>query len=108
MGITADFLDWFVHEITWQERTGVDIHADPTFAAAQTLTCRVVYAQKMVLDTGGQQRMSSVQIYMKDSAGIEIRDKITLPAGMLPASPQLLAVHRQPDDTGTDVEVLFA
>lgn len=108
MSLTDEFVDWMPHQVTWEARTGVDLHGAPSYAGAQALPCRVVYRQQLVLDDKGQQRMSSVTIYLKDAAGVNLRDRITLPSGMTPATPQLLTVARQPDDTGAVVEILYA
>lgn len=108
MSLTDEFVDWMPSEITWEPRTGVDLHGAASYGAAQTLQCRVVYQQKLVLDDKGQQRMSNVTVYLKDAPGVAIRDRITLPAGLVPATPQLLTVARQQDDTGAMVEILYA
>lgn len=108
MSILDEFADWFIHEVAWEDRSGTDAYGDPAYLPSVTLKCRVSYQQKLVLDQTGQQRVSTITIHLQVAQGVEIGDRITLPAGMFPSQPRLLTVSRQYDDTSTLVERLYA
>jgi len=87
--------------------TALDQYGNKTYGAAQSVRARVVGRHRVVRDATGEERLSTVTIYLGSVTGITPLDKITLPSGYVPQSPPILDVRRQPDDTGVIVETVL-
>jgi hypothetical protein len=83
--------------VTWEPRTGLDEYSRPTYGAATAVRCRVVGRTKLVLDTNGQEVVSTTVVYCDGNPGISPEDRVTLPDG---SQPVILRVESYPDETG--------
>lgn len=92
------WLDLMHQEIGWEQRIGWDEYGDATYAASQTLRCRIVYKQRPVRGVGGQEVVSNATIYVAGDYGITDEDRVTLPNG---DTPKILRVNSYPDEDGT-------
>ena len=107
MSLTDDLADLMTQTVVWEERLGVDAHGEPLYAGPVTCLCRIAGRQRYFYDRTGAMRVSSVQIHMREPHGVQVLDRITLPAPFQPAQPSLLAVRQSPDDTGAIIETVY-
>jgi len=97
MAFEDEFLDVMVDTVTWQKHTGVDEYANPVYAAAVTIQCRVSPKAMQVLDVNGNEVLSKANIYMAPGHDIGPEDLITQPNGKI---DPVLNVNRPPDGDG--------
>jgi hypothetical protein len=87
---------------------GRDAYGAEVYGATRTVRARVEGRLRMVLTQTGQERVSTVTVYLGELTGTTPRDRLTLPAAYTPSQPPILAVGLMPDEAGVPVEVLYA
>lgn len=96
------------HTISLTPWTGQNQYGEPSYGAAVSYTARVQGKMRMVRDSTGTERVSTVTCYVATTATISPKDKLTLPSGFTPATPPILAVERQADERGDHHVVIYA
>lgn len=87
--------------------TGLDGYGRPAYGDPRTVPARVVGRTRLVRTVAGDERVSTVTVYLGEVTGITPRDRLTLPAPFAPSQPPILAVQRVPDVTGALHEVVL-
>lgn len=108
MSLLEDVLPLMVQTVTLTPWTGQNAYGEPTYGTAVSYTARVEGKVRMVRDSIGVERVSTVAVYLATTTSISPKDKLTLPSGWTPQSPPLLAVQRHADDSGDSHMVLYA
>lgn len=104
----AALLSLMVHTITISPYQSQNQYGESVFGSAVSYTARVQGKMRMVRDSLGVERVSTVTCYVATTAAISPKDKLTLPSGFLPATPPILAVERQADEHGDHHVVIYA
>lgn len=108
MSLAAEFRDWMRETVTVEPAIGQDDYGATRYGAPQTRQAYVAGELRTVQAFDGAERVSRVQVYLAEPLEAGPDDRLTLPAGWVPASPPLLAIQRLRDDAGALVEVLLA
>ena len=101
-------LSMMVHTVTLAPYISQNAYGEATWGTPVSYTARVQGKMRMVRDSLGVERVSTVTCYLATTAAISPKDKLTLPSGFLPASPPILAVERQADEHGDHHIVIYA
>lgn len=96
------------HTIQVAPYVSQNAYGEPTYSADVAYTARVQGKMRMVRDSQGVERVSTVTCYVATTAAISPKDKLTLPASFIPVSPPILAVERQSDEHGDHHVVIYA
>ena len=104
-GVEQDFLDWFQQEVILEPRTGMNAHAEPTYGPAFREMARVVQRNRMVRDSKGEERVSTVQVYLNGTILADrfttaqnlVNARLTLPDG---TQPPIISATVMPDEKG--------
>lgn len=103
-----DLLALCIHTITLAPYASQNQYGEPTYGAVVSYKARVQGKMRMVRDSLGVERVSSVTCYVATTASIGPKDRLTLPSGWTPASPPILSVQRQSDEGGDHHVVIYA
>ena len=103
------FDDFLSAEVTREPFAGQNVHGEPSFGAAVTVICRVVYKPSVVQLGGGgngtvEEHVSTATVYCQGVTGWGLRDRITMPDG---STPKILQVVTYPDEDGPHHQVVF-
>jgi len=93
--------------ITLEAYSTQNAYNEPTYAAATTHQCRVQGRVKMVRTVQGDEKVSTVQVYLATAAGVTVRDRVTLPTRFTPRQPVILAVDYRSDEQGAYGDVIY-
>ena len=88
-------------------RAGRDLFQNPTYGAAVEHPARVVGKVTRVKTQNGEEKVSTVTVYVDTVAAISLEDQLTLPGGWLPRTPQILKVQPVENEDGPDHTVLY-
>lgn len=102
------FLDFMTQEVSLEPYTGQDAYSQPSFGPATTYPARVVGRTRLVRTILGDERVSTVTVYLGRLAQATPRDRLTLPAEFIPRQPPILAIEKLADERGMDCEVVYA
>jgi len=94
--------------VTVEPYASQDAYGAETYGSPVTYQARVVGKVRRITAASGEERVSTVTVYLVDSTGLTTRDRVTLPDGWTPSQPTILAVARVPDASGAEHEVLYA
>ena len=103
-----DLLLMMPHQIAIEPYQSHNQYGEPTYGAAVTYTARVQGKVRMIRDSTGVERVSTVMCYVATTAAIGPKDKLSLPSGWVPASPPILSVQRVSDESGDHHIVIYA
>lgn len=107
MGFEGEFLDLMPDTIDFEPPDGTwSDRGDPEFNAATTYRGRIVEKNVTVFDKEGQERVSSVSIWLATTDVLSPQGKLTLPADFTPRNPPIMAIERYPDGDGAHHTVL--
>jgi hypothetical protein len=67
------------------------------YGASQSVTCRIEYTPKRILNDVGDEIVSVAQVYVNGTQTLDHRDKIVLPDG---ATPEIIKIVSLPDENG--------
>ena len=101
-------LSMMPHTIQVAPYSGHNSYGESTWGAAVNYKARVQGKMQMVRDVTGVERVSSVTCYVATTAAIGPKDKLTLPSNFTPASPPILAIARESDESGDHHVVIYA
>lgn len=104
----SDWDDLLTTSVDVEVWASQDEYGVVTYADAVSVQARVSGRLRVVTTPTGEERVSTVSVYLKDPIGVTVRDRVTLPAGWTPAQPPILAVGRCPDETGVIYETIYA
>lgn len=106
-GMEVDFADLMTEQVVIRPYTGRDGYGQPTYGDPITYQARVVGRMRRLTTFTGEDKVSTTTVLLLNSTGIDPRSLLTLPEGFVPASPPILAVLRDRDDTGALTETLY-
>lgn len=106
----GDWLDMMPDTVIFYARTGRDDQGKPVFSSTPSspIPCRVQMENHLIVDGKGREILARGKIILGSTFAPDIEDKIVLPAGYTPASPPMLAVNPEPDESGphhTTIEI---
>ena len=110
MTLDKDFLDLMPNTITWEAFSSLstDGYGAKTYAAGQSLRCRIQQTRRLVRGLDGQEIVSTTTLYAPPTSTtsgavvVNPYDRITLPSGFLVAGssqPPIISVYRGQDET---------
>ena len=105
--IIPDLLELFGDSITHEAFSSQDSFGAETYASGVARACHIEGASRLVRDPAGQERVSSVQVYLAGAFNVSVKDRITLPAPWSPTQPAIIAVGRDSDEDGAHNEIIF-
>lgn len=108
MTIDAALLDLLPDTVNIAPYSSIDQHGTVTYGANVEYQARVEGRVRMVRDPEGNERVSTVTVYLASSPGISPKDRLTLPAGYTPSQPRIIAVERMPDENGAYYEAVYS
>jgi len=79
--------------VTIAPYASVNDYGEPTYGTGVAYAALVIQKTKMVRDQQGNQKLSTVQVYLDGSVTVTVKDKITLPDSTIPL---ILAVETFP------------
>jgi hypothetical protein len=82
-------------------------YGETTYGAASTYQARVQGRVKMIRTPMGDEKVSTVQVYLAQVTSVTVRDRLTLPARYDPTTPDILAVVQAVDENGAYGEVVY-
>lgn len=98
---SSAFSDLMPDTVTVEPYLGnVSGYATPVYGAAVSYRCYIQSKVKLVRDGRGQERVSTVQIYLDRYVAIDPRARITLPARFSPRQPVVVAIEQHSDESG--------
>lgn len=73
-----------------------------TYSAAKSYACRVEWKQRRVVDENGDERLSRGRAIISGDIDptIDLRARLTLPSGLVPTNPPIVAIEHSPDPIG--------
>lgn len=104
----SSLLSLMPHTITVAPWASQNAYGEPSYLSAVSYIARVQGKTRMVRDSTGVERVSTVTVYVATTAAIGPKDKLTLPSGWTPASPSIIAVQRVSDESGDHHTVIYA
>lgn len=107
MGMEEEFMDWLTDTVVIRPFASQDAYGQPVFGDPVYYKARAVGKVRLVTSLTGEEKVSTTEVVLLNSTGIDPRSEITLPEGFLPRVPQILAVQRAKDDLGRVTETLF-
>lgn len=109
--LVAALIDLAPQQLTLEPLTGRDNYGKPTYGAAVSYNCHMIYKNQRVaafsraIKGEGADMISTAQAIIMGTPAVKYDDRITLPDG---AQPVILSVERHADETGdVYVKVLF-
>lgn len=107
MAFENDFLDCMPDTVAFQAPTGTFTdRGEPGLGASTNYTGRIVEKNVLVYDAEGNERVSTVTVWLATTDVLSPEGKLTLPAGYTPLTPPIMAVERYPDADGAHHTVL--
>lgn len=103
-----EWRDLMTDDVTIEAPGALNDYGQPQAGATRTVKAYVAGRQRLVRSFTGDERLSTVQVYMADDLGTGPSHRVTLPSRFTPQSPPLLAVEKLVDETGAVAEVLYA
>ncbi len=103
----AALLSLMADTVTWEAYASQNSYGEVTYAAASTIQCRCSGKIQMVTTPQGEEKVSSVTVWLATCPGVTPRDRITLPARFVPTQPEILAVAKLSDESGAYAEVVY-
>lgn len=107
MSLIDDLEDFLPHSISIEPYSSQDEYGEPSYGVAVTYRGRVEIKNMMVRDDFGKERVASGRIFLNTTSIPTTKDRVTLPSGYDPATPEILAVMPQENETGIDHIVLM-
>ncbi len=101
MPILEALRELMADSVTVEPRTGKNVNDEPTYSAAVSYVCRVEGEIKHVTDPMGNERVSTVQVYLdRYVSAMTPRDRVTLPSHWTPRQPPIVTVRHHGDEDG--------
>jgi len=104
----AELAELFPESVTLEPYIGEGAMGASTYGAGVARACHIEGSSVLVRDSSGQERTSSVQVYLAGAFGITEKDRLTLPSPWNPTQPPIIAVGRESDELGPLYEVAYA
>ena len=100
MAPISEWADLMPDTVTLEPWTGQDGYGEPTYGDPVTYPARVVGKTRLVRTVSGEEKVSTVTVYLGAVPGASPQDRVTLPSRFVPQQPIILAIERIPDETG--------
>lgn len=87
-----------------------DGYGAATYGTAVEYQCRVVGRNRMIRAFDGNERLSTVQVYLSSIPTVPVvgpKDRVTLPEDHIPQQPPIMAILRETDEDGPHHLVLY-
>jgi len=84
-----------------------DAYGQPTYGSASTHQCLIEGKVQLVRTASGEEKVSTVQVYLATAAGVTARDRITLSTEYSPTQPPILSVLKLADESGPYADVVY-
>lgn len=104
MPLEPELLALMIDTVGIKARTGVDADRTESFGGAASVSARVEYGPKMVVDSVGRQSVASARIYIPADPVVEETAQIILPNGR---STSILRIDRVSDDIGPHHQEIY-
>lgn len=104
MGLPSfdEWLDFMPETLRTRAFVSRSVSGKPSYSpAVNSYPCRVEMRNHKIVNRSGQEVLAKGKIFVGTTDSIGIDDLIILPAGYVPASPPLLDVNIQADESGT-------
>ena len=103
----AALLSLMPDTVTVEAYSTENSYNEPAYGAASSYQCRVQGKTRMVTTPAGEEKVSTVQVYLASAPGVTVRDRITLPARFVPTTPEILSIAHYGDESGSYSEVVY-
>lgn len=103
----ADWLDMMASTVTINAWVSQSVSGVPTYSSTGVVyPAYIELKNRLIVDHNGQEVMARGRIYLGTAANVGVKDKLTLPAEYIPASPPILAVNLSDDQSGAHNTIL--
>lgn len=93
--------------VTVEPYTGQDKYRQDSYGTGVPYRARVLGKVQKVTTVDGDERISTVTVYLMGAPVINSRDRLTLPAGWGVTQPRILAIGRVSDQRGPHHTVIY-
>jgi len=84
-----------------------DNYGNASFGTAVTFSARAVGTMRNVITPNGEEKVSTVTVYIGAAKVFSPLDRITLPIRFTPQQPPILSLRLLPDENGLHHTVIF-
>jgi hypothetical protein len=99
-----ELLDMLPHKVRLEPLIGGDLYNKPGYGNPVEVAARVVHVEQKTTDDAGQEVVARGKIYLGSLIGVTTKHRVTLPDG---SQPPIVRVHKFPDESGDDHEVIL-
>jgi hypothetical protein len=100
LGLAAD-------TVTIEPYASQNKNGEPTYSAAATYRAHIQGKVQRITDLAGDERISSVQVYLIGQVTLSPRDRLTLPARFTVTQPKILAIGQHAAQTAAHHTVIY-
>ncbi len=93
MTLDTAMLDLMEDTVRIEPYVGQSSSQAPSYGAAVTYPAQVLPFSERVIGPGGREVRSNVQVIIPERIAVDLRSRLTLPAGFVPNQPPILAVQ---------------
>lgn len=103
--IVALLADLFSDSVTLEAPTGFNMYGKPiAYGAAVVVSAHCMSGNRVVRDTTGKERVSTLQVILAGTPGATIHHRFTLPGRFKPPAPPVISVVQFQDENGAHHE----
>lgn len=96
----SEFLSMMPQSIGISPATGRDAYGNLTFGAQVVYRGRIENKRRKVVNVEGNEVVSETTLYLDTVARITPDDRVALPSGYLPSTPDIIGIYRVDDEEG--------
>ncbi len=94
MTLDSTMLSLMEDEVTIEPFVSLDSSQEITYGSAVTYRAQVLpWTEKVINPRSGRDAMSTAQVIIPDRVSVDLRSRITLPAGFTPQQPPIMGVQ---------------
>ena len=93
MTFDSSLLDLMFDQVVIEPYVSMSASQAPTFGTGVTYDAQVLPWSEMVLDSNGKQWKSTFKVIIPERVAVDVRSRITLPAGFTPNQPPIKQVQ---------------
>lgn len=93
MTFDGSLLGLMEDEITIEPFTSETAARVPSYGAAVTYKALLERGVRRIIGQNGREAISNVQATIPDRVAVDVRSRVTLPAGFAPQQPQILGIE---------------
>jgi len=103
--IVSALIDLFSDTVSLEAPTGFDMRGNPTaYGATVVVRAHCMIGNRVVRDSTGKERVSSLRVILAGTPGATIYHRITLPVRFKPPLPPVISVEQFQDENGAHHE----